>query len=64
MSKEPDWWKAYVESAEKWKDTEDWEARSPSPGQGSCYHRLPHCHGCPCKLLFPFLLTRSPDSDR
>lgn len=56
MSKEPDWRKAYVESAENWKETENWEGLSPSPGQGSCYHRLPRSHCCPQMLLFLFCL--------
>lgn len=47
MSKEPDWRKAYVESAENWKETENWEGLSPSPGQGSCYHRLPALTAAP-----------------
>jgi len=54
MSKEPDRRKAYAESAENWQEMEDWEALSPSLGQGFR----------PQMLLFLFLPAGSPDSER
>ena len=60
MSKEPDWRKAYAESAETWKETEDWEGLSPSLGQGSYY---PAVSAAPRRFC-SFSLTRSPGTDR
>lgn len=53
------WMKAYAGSAEKRKEMEDWEGRSPSVGQGSCCHSYPAVTTAP-KCSRPFFSPWKP----
>ena len=63
MSKEPDWRKAYVESAEKWKEMGGLGGTEPIPGTGLLLSQPTSLSLLPLDAFVPFLLTRRPDSE-